>query len=145
MCSLFPSTSATRSQFECHMSSHPASLHDPWLGSPRRRPRRLSLLPEQIVELWQILLQDLPLLPPSAHVHLDAAWDGCAFIERCSHGLLIPNLLIPPDTHSAAQLPRRMSPCLLYTSDAADEEDSVDLGGRRIIKKKKKKIELSCI
>src|SRR5674536_24887 len=28
------------------------------------------------------------------------------------------------------------APCLLYTSDAADEEDSVDLGGRRIIKKK---------
>ena len=28
--------------------------------------------------------------------------------------------------------------CLLYTSDAADEEDSVDLGGRRIIKKKRK-------
>eukprot|EP00658_Telonema_sp_P-2_P039182 TRINITY_DN28021_c0_g2_i1.p1 TRINITY_DN28021_c0_g2~~TRINITY_DN28021_c0_g2_i1.p1 ORF type:complete len:145 (-),score=37.83 TRINITY_DN28021_c0_g2_i1:77-511(-) len=27
--------------------------------------------------------------------------------------------------------------CLLYTSDAADEEDSVDLGGRRIINKKK--------
>ena len=26
--------------------------------------------------------------------------------------------------------------CLLYTSDAADEEDSVDLGGPRIIKKK---------
>eukprot|EP00658_Telonema_sp_P-2_P037889 TRINITY_DN27228_c0_g1_i1.p1 TRINITY_DN27228_c0_g1~~TRINITY_DN27228_c0_g1_i1.p1 ORF type:complete len:635 (-),score=133.44 TRINITY_DN27228_c0_g1_i1:97-2001(-) len=31
--------------------------------------------------------------------------------------------------------------CLLYTSDAADEEDSVDLGGRRIIKKKKKRKE----
>ena len=30
-----------------------------------------------------------------------------------------------------------VSCCLLYTSDAADEEDSVDLGGRRIIKKKK--------
>ena len=28
--------------------------------------------------------------------------------------------------------------CLLYTSDAADEEDSVDLGGRRSLKKKKK-------
>ena len=26
--------------------------------------------------------------------------------------------------------------CLLYTSDAADEQSSVDLGGRRIIKKK---------
>ena len=30
------------------------------------------------------------------------------------------------------------APCLLYTSDAADERSSVDLGGRRIIKKKKK-------
>ena len=29
------------------------------------------------------------------------------------------------------------STCLLYTSDAADERSSVDLGGRRIIKKKK--------
>ena len=28
------------------------------------------------------------------------------------------------------------SGCLLYTSDAADERSSVDLGGRRIIKKK---------
>src|SRR5678816_1905414 len=27
--------------------------------------------------------------------------------------------------------------CLLYTSDAADERSSVDLGGRRIIKKKR--------
>src|SRR5664280_3764986 len=33
---------------------------------------------------------------------------------------------------------RRIVGCLLYTSAAADEEDSVDLGGRRIIKKKKK-------
>eukprot|EP00658_Telonema_sp_P-2_P054703 TRINITY_DN43517_c0_g1_i3.p1 TRINITY_DN43517_c0_g1~~TRINITY_DN43517_c0_g1_i3.p1 ORF type:complete len:103 (+),score=17.16 TRINITY_DN43517_c0_g1_i3:170-478(+) len=33
----------------------------------------------------------------------------------------------------------RPETCLLYTSDAADEEDSVDLGGRRIIKKKKKR------
>src|SRR5450756_2878085 len=30
--------------------------------------------------------------------------------------------------------------CLLYTSDAADDLLCVDLGGRRIIKKKKKKI-----
>ena len=33
--------------------------------------------------------------------------------------------------------------CLLYTSDAADERSSVDLGGRRIIKKKKQ--ELQCV
>ena len=30
------------------------------------------------------------------------------------------------------------SGCLLYTSDAADERSSVDLGGRRIINKKKR-------
>ena len=29
-----------------------------------------------------------------------------------------------------------LTSCLLYTSDAADERSSVDLGGRRIIKKK---------
>ena len=29
--------------------------------------------------------------------------------------------------------------CLLYTSDAADDMQCVDLGGRRIIKKKKRK------
>src|SRR5678815_6006793 len=30
---------------------------------------------------------------------------------------------------------RTLGTCLLYTSDAADERSSVDLGGRRIIKK----------
>eukprot|EP00658_Telonema_sp_P-2_P058755 TRINITY_DN47307_c0_g1_i1.p1 TRINITY_DN47307_c0_g1~~TRINITY_DN47307_c0_g1_i1.p1 ORF type:complete len:176 (+),score=45.24 TRINITY_DN47307_c0_g1_i1:444-971(+) len=39
---------------------------------------------------------------------------------------------------SSGTTPRVTISCLLYTSDAADEEDSVDLGGRRIIKKKKK-------
>ena len=33
---------------------------------------------------------------------------------------------------------KRVVICLLYTSDAADERSSVDLGGRRIIKKKKR-------
>ena len=37
--------------------------------------------------------------------------------------------------HLAAHV---LQACLLYTSDAADERSSVDLGGRRIIKKKKK-------
>ena len=32
----------------------------------------------------------------------------------------------------------QLNRCLLYTSDAADERSSVDLGGRRIIKKKNK-------
>ena len=33
-----------------------------------------------------------------------------------------------------------MGACLLYTSDAADERSSVDLGGRRIIKKNKRRL-----
>ena len=37
-----------------------------------------------------------------------------------------------------AEVQDRDGDCLLYTSDAADERSSVDLGGRRIIKKKKK-------
>ena len=46
------------------------------------------------------------------------------------------------DRESEAQLAvglSRLMPgirCLLYTSDAADERSSVDLGGRRLIKKK---------
>ena len=42
----------------------------------------------------------------------------------------------PLRQHPARVQPR---PCLLYTSDAADERSSVDLGGRRIIKKKYKR------
>ena len=41
----------------------------------------------------------------------------------------------------AGLLEQVFTPCLLYTSDAADERSSVDLGGRRIIKKKKNKRE----
>ena len=42
------------------------------------------------------------------------------------------------DTAEAKQSQLDNTPCLLYTSDAADERSSVDLGGRRIIKKKKR-------
>ena len=38
---------------------------------------------------------------------------------------------------SQAVYAHRSSPCLLYTSDAADDLLCVDLGGRRIITKKK--------
>ena len=49
--------------------------------------------------------------------------------ERILFGsLLKPGDIVANNTH-----------CLLYTSDAADERSSVDLGGRRIIKKKKNK------
>ena len=41
------------------------------------------------------------------------------------------------DPESYEQQVKEKYICLLYTSDAADERSSVDLGGRRIIKKKK--------
>ena len=41
------------------------------------------------------------------------------------------------EMHESASLGQAAT-CLLYTSDAADERSSVDLGGRRILKKKTK-------
>ena len=53
--------------------------------------------------------------------------------------MCIRDSLQPKKAGYRGLLPLGNVSCLLYTSDAADEEDSVDLGGRRIIKKKKKK------
>ena len=67
-------------------------------------------------------------------VYKRQAWVGpCARHERTR--LLQPAidvLIWTGDRHE------QLHPCLLYTSDAADERSSVDLGGRRIIKKKKR-------
>ena len=46
------------------------------------------------------------------------------------------NRVIPAGRWVGRRGRERLGPCLLYTSDAADERSSVDLGGRRIIKKK---------
>src|SRR5450756_3153264 len=43
-------------------------------------------------------------------------------------------------TNSPVSSMKLTESCLLYTSDAADDLLCVDLGGRRIIKKKKKKL-----
>ena len=59
-------------------------------------------------------------------------------IDRVSE---TPSLGDPADyqiesAFTAAMNDYLVNTCLLYTSDAADERSSVDLGGRRIIKKK---------
>eukprot|EP00658_Telonema_sp_P-2_P040418 TRINITY_DN28905_c0_g1_i1.p1 TRINITY_DN28905_c0_g1~~TRINITY_DN28905_c0_g1_i1.p1 ORF type:complete len:225 (-),score=69.46 TRINITY_DN28905_c0_g1_i1:89-763(-) len=79
---------------------------------------------------------------------------GCSFGDRCGFAHGISDLRQGSQKALAAQqtvqqahamhvqqhaaMMQYQYSCLLYTSDAADEEDSVDLGGRRIIKKKKK-------
>src|SRR5664280_2433273 len=72
------------------------------------------------------------------------------FLDRLGHKarrrmcpLYVSGLIGPGDRKSVQPMASRLAPgdydqlhhsiaCLLYTSDAADEEDSVDLGGRRI-------------
>ena len=50
-----------------------------------------------------------------------------------------------PDDAGFHRLGGAPSTCLLYTSDAADERSRVDLGGRRIIKKKNEKQQSWCV
>ena len=61
--------------------------------------------------------------------------DPCKKIEilssRCFHAEM--------SSGDVPTSPTEPYPCLLYTSDAADERSSVDLGGRRIIKKKNRR------
>ena len=59
--------------------------------------------------------------------------DGLRPADRVRHRLQLE------DGHRERDggVPHRHGACLLYTSDAADERSSVDLGGRRIIKKKR--------
>eukprot|EP00656_Telonema_subtile_P032982 TRINITY_DN3633_c0_g1_i2.p1 TRINITY_DN3633_c0_g1~~TRINITY_DN3633_c0_g1_i2.p1 ORF type:complete len:100 (+),score=12.66 TRINITY_DN3633_c0_g1_i2:71-370(+) len=57
--------------------------------------------------------------------------------EGCSHFHCILLVLTAQRCCFRTQPQSQSTSCLLYTSDAADEEDSVDLGGRRFVKKKK--------
>ena len=50
-----------------------------------------------------------------------------------------PEDSMPDPRRSTLPGPAVDDACLLYTSDAADERSSVDLGGRRLIQKKNKK------
>ena len=63
------------------------------------------------------------------------AGDSEPFYEYKRENFL--KLLLANNFHNKSVLEVGCGPCLLYTSDAADERSSVDLGGRRNIKKKK--------
>ena len=59
-------------------------------------------------------------------------FQSLGWVERLSDGQVPLELVVCVGFQSLGWVER----CLLYTSDAADERSSVDLGGRRIIKKK---------
>src|SRR5664280_2975815 len=74
---------------------------------------------------------------PTCGTHLFSAAESRPHLVFVRAGTLDdPELAQPSSTIWTSQAPSWACICLLYTSDAADEEDSVDLGGRRIIKKK---------
>ena len=90
--------------------------------------------------LWEAVLPRLAtrgqMKPPLASAadraalwaHLDVI--DCFATDHAPHSLAEKN-----SPQSPPGVPG-LETCLLYTSDAADERSSVDLGGRRIIKKK---------
>ena len=67
--------------------------------------------------------------------------DATSAENRIMEYLETPNAELKPDIWHVLSFfkekQQQHQACLLYTSDAADELDGVDLGGRRIIKKKK--------
>src|SRR5674536_399293 len=87
-----------------------------------------------------VLAGDFNVIPASQDVHNPAAWVNDALFRPTTRESFQSLLgLGLTDALRAVTDASGQYTCLLYTSDAADEEDSVDLGGRRIIKKKKKK------
>src|SRR5450756_1974268 len=69
-------------------------------------------------------------LPALLERFVDRTKRGAISIGRKSAGIA--------DGHDGISVFEQFGTCLLYTSDAADDLLCVDLGGRRIIKKKKK-------
>ena len=67
-------------------------------------------------------------------------WDEHQLMDEVAEliAVLLPGIAVRRCSYADVFI-QHLQVCLLYTSDAADEEDSVDLGGRRIIKKKKKR------
>src|SRR5678815_2859978 len=97
-------------------------------SSLRQRSARSSVMSVRLCRSapgWRVCRPEDPDLQREVHV-LGAMGDPQLFVDAllvCIDGLRADEQLL-------ADLRRRVT-CLLYTSDAADERSSVDLGGRR--------------
>ena len=76
--------------------------------------------------------------PGGVEVSFTVAQDDLGVVTRSLGALTVSRLLVEPPSLEELFL-HAYDSCPLYTSDAADERSSVDLGGRRIIQKKKQK------
>src|SRR5659263_367173 len=100
-----------------------APLHRRWRGSRLRDPRQAKFLTKASLR-W--VLANRAYTP----------WYLVRYWRLLKFKLANPHII----TRGMVFLGKRVeihSTCLLYTSDAADDLLCVDLGGRRIIKKKK--------
>src|SRR5450756_2639726 len=77
--------------------------------------------------------------PDSCSARAAGSWPAiCATSEEMAK-IMVPSTVSSDCRSSCMSILTQPVSCLLYTSDAADDLLCVDLGGRRIIKKKKKK------
>ena len=83
----------------------------------------VTLTPEQTQEFQKLLVRN------------HAAGIGDPMDIELVRGAMCGRINVHLKGHSGGrrEITEYLQSCLLYTSDAADEEDSVDLGGRRII------------
>ena len=93
-------------------------------------PRFTALNPQERKAVYRFFLEWGSLcervLLPGGHILIASN----AFLSQ-----LVFSALVDSGLEFRGELIRLVRTCLLYTSDAADERSSVDLGGRRLIKK----------
>src|SRR5665648_1284744 len=102
---------------------------------PQGTSPELNVLTISDGSLWPISIPPLTNSNGNSKSPTHNAISALASVVSCQYGLA-QKKLTKYFGHFSLVIVGAFSTCLLYTSDAADEEDSVDLGGRRIIKKK---------
>ena len=93
---------------------------------------------EELKKCFKVAPVDMVLTPPVYFDHGDRISFGKHFYANTDLTILDENYVTFGDNVFLAPHVSIYTACLLYTSDAADEEESVDHGGSRIIKKKKR-------
>ena len=106
------------------------------VNQPVRKKDAMQLVTGQPVYMDDVIPQDCLIVKLLRSPHANAIVKNI----DTSRAMLVPGMEVIYTWKDVDQNARRYTqagqtyPCLLYTSDAADELDGVDLGGRRIIK-----------